>query len=248
MGKRLVQQARGKGGPAYGAASHRFVADGKYMSLEEFKKGGIMQIVDIVSDPVRTSPLMELMTEGFAKTYMIAPNGVSIGDIIEFGESASLSPGNILTVGNITEGTPIYNIELVPGDGGKLVRSSGLSASVLSQDQERKKTVIKLPSKRKVDIDFACRATVGSIAGSGRPDKPFIKAGAKHKDKRSRGKLYPKTSATAMNAIDHPFGGRTNIGRSSSSKRNAPPGAKVGNIAPRRTGVRRTRAKEQSNG
>jgi len=248
MGKRLVQQARGKGGPAYGVPSHRFVADGKYMSLKEFKKGGIMQIVDIVSDPVRTSPLMKLMTEEFSETYMIAPKGISVGDIIEFGESPSLSSGNILTVGKITEGTPIYNIELVPGDGGKLVRSSGLSASVVSQDQERKKTVIKLPSKRKVDIDFACRATVGTIAGSGRPDKPFMKAGNRHKDKRSRGKLYPRTSANAMNAIDHPFGGRTSLGRQSSSGRNAPPGAKVGKIAPRRTGVRRTRSKEQSNG
>ncbi len=246
MGKRLIQQARGKGGPPYAAPSHRFVSDCRYMGLDEFKKGGIMQVVDLISDPVRSAPLMKLINEDFQEVYMIAPSGIRVGDIIEFGESAPLGPGNILPVGRITEGTPIYNIELVPGDGGKLVRSSGSAAYVLSQDQERRKTVIKLPSKRKVDVEFGCRATIGTIAGSGRPDKPFVKAGARYKDQKSRGKLYPRTSATAMNAIDHPFGGRTNIGRSSSSKKNAPPGAKVGKIAPRRTGVRRSRAKEQN--
>ncbi len=248
MGKRLIQQARGKGGPAYGVPSHRFKSECKYMPLKEFKKGGIMQVIDLVSDPVRTAPLMKLMTEDFDVIYMIAPNGISVNDIIEFGDGAPISPGNILTIENIPEGTPIYNIEKVSGDGGKLVRTSGLSASVLSQDRERKKTVVKLPSKRKKDVDFGCRATIGSIAGSGRPDKPFVKAGNHYKDKRSRGKLYPRTSATSMNAIDHPFGGRTSIGRSSSSKRNAPPGAKVGKIAPKRTGVRRKRAKEKTNG
>lgn len=247
MGKRLVQQARGKGGPAYGTPSHRFVSDSKYMGLDAFKDGGIMQIVDFANDPVRSAPLMELLTEDFKEVYMIAPKGVGVGDLVEFGDSADLKPGNILPVERITEGTPIYNIELVPGDGGKLVRASGISASVISQDAETRKTIVRLPSKRKVAIDWGCRATVGTIAGSGRTEKPFVKAGAKFKDQRSRGKLYPKTSGGAMNAIDHPFGG-SSFGRPSSTKRNAPPGQKVGNIAPKRSGVRRTRAKEQTNG
>jgi len=247
MGKRLIQQARGKGGPAYGVPSHRFISDAVYMDLAAFTEGGVMQIIDFKNDPVRSAPLMELITENFQEVYMIAPQNVAVGDLLEFGDSASLKPGNVLLIERITEGTPVYNIELVPGDGGKLVRASGLAAYVISQDAETKKTIVRLPSKKKVAIDWGCRATVGTIAGGGRTEKPVVKAGAKHKDMRSRGKLYPKVAGSAMNAIDHPFGGRS-FGRPSSTKRNAPPGKKVGNLAPRRTGVRRTRAKEQTNG
>jgi large subunit ribosomal protein L2 len=248
MGKRLIQQARGKGGPRYKTPSHRFVTDSKYLELNNFREGGVMQVIDIVTDPVRSAPIAKLLSEDFRVFYMIAPIGISVGDLIEFGESVDANPGNITLIENIKEGTPIYNLELVPGDGGKLVRASGLAAYVISQDPETKKTVIRLPSKRKVTIDWGCRATIGTVAGSGRTEKPLVKAGNKFKDQKSRGKLYPRTSGTAMNAQDHPFGGRTNIGRSSSAKKNAPPGAKVGHLAPKRTGVRRTRAKEQTNG
>jgi large subunit ribosomal protein L2 len=245
MGKRLIQQARGKGGPRYKTPSHRFKADIKYMDIHTFKKGGIMQVIDIIADPVRSAPIAKMMTEDFQTFYILAPNGIMVGDIIEFGESIDVSNGNILPIENIVEGTSVYNLEIVPGDGGKLVRSSGISAQVISQDSETQMTIVRMPSKRRISIKWGCRATVGSVAGAGRTEKPFVKAGNKYKDKRSRGKLYPITSPVGMNAQDHPFGGRTSIGRSSSSKRNAPPGQKVGHIAPKRTGVRRTRAKEQ---
>ncbi len=248
MGKRIIQQARGKGGPRYRAPTHRFVSDATYMSLKEFKKGGVMQVTDFVGDPVRSAPLMKVIMEDFSERYFIAPIGVTAGDVLEFGEDVSLKPGNITVIEHIKEGTPIYNIELVPGDGGKMVRASGLAAWVLSQDPEKKTAIVRLPSKSKINLDYGCRATVGTVAGGGRPDKPFYKAGNHYKDKRSRGKLYPVTKKTAYNAADHPFGGRTNIGRPTSSARNAPPGAKVGNIAPRRTGVRKTSAKEANNG
>jgi large subunit ribosomal protein L2 len=248
MGKRLIQQARGKGGPRYKTPNHRFVSNAVYMDIAEFRVGGIMQIIDFTSDPVRSAPLAKFLTESFDETFLIAPLGVSVGDIIEFGPKVAVKPGNIMQIENIPEGSQVYNIELVPGDGGKIVRASGLSAAVISQDSEKKQTIVRLPSKRKVAIKFGCRATIGSIAGGGRTEKPFVKAGNKYHDMRSRGKLYPIVSGTAMNAQDHPFGGRTNIGRSSSVKRNAPPGSKVGNLAPKRTGVRRTRAKEKVNG
>ena len=240
MGKRLIQQARGKGGPVYGVPSHRFVSDARYMDLPTFTQGGVMQVVDFVGDPVRSAPLMKLLTEEFKTTYMVAPVGVGVGDLIEFGEEVGLNPGNILQIEKITEGTPIYNIELVPGDGGKLVRSSGLAAYIISHDPENKTTLVRMPSKRKVAIDWGCRATVGIVAGGGRTEKPFVKAGNHYKDKKSRGKLYPRSSAVSMNAQDHPFGGKSR-GRQSSTNRNAPPGAKVGKIAPRRTGVRKTK-------
>lgn len=248
MGKRLIQQARGKGGPRYKTPNHRFISDAKYMNLSDFDTGGVLQIVDFVNDPSKSAPLAKLITEDFETVYMIAPSGALVGDLLEYGDEVVNKTGSVMRLKNIVEGTPVHNIELVPGDGGKLVRASGLSASVISQDQEKKTTLLRLPSKRKVAVDFECRATVGVVAGGGRTEKPFVKAGAKYKDMRSRGKLYPIVSGTAMNAQDHPFGGRTNIGRSSSAKRNAPPGSKVGNLAPKRTGVRRTRAKEQKSG
>jgi large subunit ribosomal protein L2 len=190
---------------------------------------------------------MELMNEEFESMYMIAPVGVSEGDVIEYGANVSTNPGNVTVIENIETGTPIYNLELVPGDGGKLVRASGLAAYVLSHDKERKKTTVRMPSKSKVEIDSGCRVTIGTIAGGGRVDKPFVKAGNKHHDMASRNKLYPIVSGTNMNAADHPHGGRTSLGRNDCCKRNAPPGSKVGNIAPRRTGVRKTKiAKETS--
>jgi len=218
------------------------------MDLQDFNKGGVLQVVDFSSDPVRSSPLMKVLNEQFESTYLIAPNGVSEGDVLEYGATVSVNPGNITVIEKVPEGTPIYNIELVPGDGGKIVRASGLAAYVMSHDRDREKTVVRLPSKDKVEIDFGCRATIGSIAGGGRVDKPLMKAGNAHKDKASRNKLYPIVSGVHMNAIDHPHGGRTHLGRNDCAKRNAPPGAKVGNIAPRRTGVRKTKIAEGASG
>ncbi|MDM7918391.1 MAG: 50S ribosomal protein L2, partial [Methanosarcina sp.] len=84
------------------------------------------------------------------------------------------------------------------------------------------------------------RAIVGVVAGAGRLDKPIVKAGKKHYMKKARNKLWPRTSALKMNVIDHPFGsGRGKNPKSKIAKRNAPPGAKVGHIRPRRTGKKR---------
>ena len=83
-----------------------------------------------------------------------------------------------------------------------------------------------------------CRATIGVIAGSGRKEKPFLKAGTRHYAMKAKNKLYPQVSGTSMNSVDHPFGGSSSAtkGRPTQSSRNAPPGRKVGKIAPKRTG------------
>jgi len=200
-----------------------------------------MQVLDFVHDSAHTSPLVVLLTEQFERKYQLAPTGLKIGDILEYGESASVSVGNTLALRKIPEGTVIHNVETVPGDGGKLVRTSGTSAFVVTHDHIKKKTIVRLPSKTKMALSFDCRATVGVLSGSGRKEKPFVKAGAKSKAKEAKNKLYPRTSAVAMNAIDHPFGGSAKPGRSTSSGRHASPGAKVGKLWPRRTGVRKTK-------
>jgi len=241
MGKRIISRRRGAGSGAYKSPGHRFKGSAKHIPLQDFLKGGVLQVVDIINDPSNTAPLMILLSESFDKCLQLAPGGIKVGDLLEFGPEAAAAPGNTLQISKIPEGTQIYNLELTPGDGGKMVRTSGTSAYVVSHDYERKVTIVQLPSKAKREIPFDCRATVGILAGSGRTEKPYIKAGSRYKDRKAKGKLYPRTSAVSMNAIDHPFGGSTKPGRATSSNKNAPPGQKVGNLAPRRTGVRRTK-------
>ena len=95
-----------------------------------------------------------------------------------------------------------------------------------------------LPSSKTKDFNPDCRACIGIIAGSGRKEKPFLKAGTKHHAMKARNKLYPSVSGTSQNAVDHPFGGSSSSvkGRPTQAPRNAPPGRKVGKIAPTRTG------------
>jgi large subunit ribosomal protein L2 len=144
-----------------------------------------------------------------------------------------------MALGNIPEGTAVYNIEQSPGDGGKFVRSSGTSAKVFSKSVD--KVVVILPSSKKKEFRSDCKAVIGLIAGGGRTDKPVMKAGNKYHAMRAKNKLWPSVSGTSMNSVDHPFGGSSSghKGRPTQASRHAPPGRKVGKIAPRRTGRRK---------
>jgi large subunit ribosomal protein L2 len=177
--------------------------------------------------------------ENNKKVLMIATEGTSVGREVKFtGSKADCELGNIMPIGNIPDGYPIYNIEIKPGDGGKMVRAGGSGAYVLSHDA--KKTVIKLPSGQFKTLDSLCRATVGIAAGGGRQEKHFMKAGKKWHAQRGKGRNYPVVRGVAMNPVDHPHGGGSHqhVGKPSCVSRDAPPGRKVGNIAARRTGRR----------
>jgi len=130
----------------------------------------------------------------------------------------------------------IYNIELFPGDGGKFVRASGGFAKIVTKMQNM--VLVELPSSKRKKFLPDCRATIGIIAGSGRKEKPFLKAGTKHYAMKAKNKLWPIVSGVSMNSVDHPFGGSSSSvkGGPTQTSRNAPPGAKVGKIAPKRTG------------
>lgn len=135
-------------------------------------------------------------------------------------------------------GVHVYNIENNPGDGGKMVRAAGTSA-VVFKFYEHNKVSLLMPNKKEIIVSGDCRVTLGTIAGEGRILKPFIKAGPKFYKMKARNKLWPRTSAVKMNAVDHPFGsGRGKRIKSKIAKRNAPPGARVGHIRPSRTGRR----------
>ncbi|MCD6478197.1 MAG: 50S ribosomal protein L2 [Candidatus Aenigmarchaeota archaeon] len=226
MGKRIRAQRKGSN-KRYRSPSHRRIGKPKYL-----KGKGI--VIDIIHNIGK--PLMKVRHESGENFLMIAPENVSVGDIVEIGENATMREGNVLPIGRIPEGVPIFNIEKIPGDNGTYIRSSGTFGFIESKG---KKCIVRLPSKKTVELNVNCLATVGIVAGGGRTDKPFVKAGIKYKVMRSKGKLYPIVSGVSMNPVDHPFGGKTKPGIPKTVPRNAPPGAKVGSIAARRTGKKR---------
>lgn len=235
MGKNLIQQRRGRTKGRFSAPSHRYRGRIKYSNDKEIK--GVVE--EIIHDPGRSSPLAQIRLENNKKMLILATEGVEVGREIKFTDSKEFCEiGNILSIGLIPEGFPIYNIEIKPGDGGKLVRAGGSSATVSSHATD--KTVIKLPSGQFKTLDSSCRATIGIPAGSGRKDKPFLKAGNKYFAHRGRGKQYPVVRGVAMCAVSHPHGGggHQHVGGPSSVSRGAPPGRKVGNIAAKRSGKR----------
>ena len=120
-----------------------------------------------------------------------------------------------------------------------MIRVGGSSATVFKEYPGNKISILT-PKKKEVKLSGDCRVSIGIIAGAGRIQKPILKAGRKYYGMRCRGKLWPRTSAVCMNAIDHPFGsGRGKRIKSKIAKRNAPPGRKVGQLRPRRTGRRK---------
>ncbi len=234
MGKRLIQQRRGRGTLTYRSPGHRFKGEVKHSSVST--EG---QVIDLVNCPGHSAPLMEVSYLSGEKAITFAPEGIRVGDNISIGNTEELTIGNVLPLDVIPEGTLIHNIELRPGDGGKLVRASGSFAKVVAKTE--KEVRVKLPSKKEKSFLPSCRAAIGVIAGSGRVDKPILKAGVAYMKNRARNKLYPKVCGISMNAVDHPFGGchSTHKGRPTLSPRSAPPGRKVGKIAPSRTGKKR---------
>ncbi|MBI2664751.1 50S ribosomal protein L2 [Candidatus Woesearchaeota archaeon] len=229
MGKNITSQKRGKGS-IYKAPSFRYVGEVKHPALAEMTG----KVTDIVHSQGHSAPIAKINYNG-NHLLGIAPYGMRVGDEVSAGQNAPLKDGNTLPLSKIPEGALIFNIESLPGDGGKFVRTTGGFARVLSK--ERMEVKVMLPSKKERSFHPQCRATIGVIAGGGRTEKPFMKAGEMSKKRAARGKLYPHTSAQSMNAVAHPFGGSsTNKGRPTIARKHAPPGAKVGMIRPRQSG------------
>ncbi len=240
MGKNLIQQKRGKGSPTYRAPSFRYIGEVKHRKYDESEKNLVKgKIRDIVHSAGHYAPIAKVLFENKEEVLMIAPQNIRQGDEIFSGRNAEIKYGNTLPLGIMPEGTVIYNIESNPGDGGKFCRSSGTSAKILSKTPG--KIIVMLPSKKQHVFNPECRATIGIVAGDGRGEKPLLKAGNAHYKWKARNKLYPRVSALAMNAVDHPYGGTRSSkkGKVTIARRNAPPGAKVGLLRPRRTGRRR---------
>ena len=237
MGKPLIQQRRGKGSSTFRAPSFRYKGKATYGNY--VKEATTGKVIDIISCPGHSAPLVEVKYENGEEALLQAPEGIKVGSEVVNGGDAPIKAGNVLPLKDVPEGTSVYNIEGSPGDGGKFVRSSGASAKVSSK--MKGKVVLLLPSKKEKEFNPECRATIGVIAGSGRTEKPFLKAGFKYHAMRGKNKRYPKVSGVAMNAVAHPFGGSSTStkGKAATVSRDAPPGRKVGLLRPRRTGKRK---------
>ncbi len=238
MGKNLIQQRRGRGTHTYKSPSFRFLGAVQHLNGGGNNGEGKGIVTDIVHCAGHTAPLIQVALAG-KEQLAFAPEGIVVGAEIEVGNNVEVKNGNVLPLSAIPEGTMIHNLELHPGDGGRAVRSSGTFARVVAKTEQG--VLIKLPSKKERLFNPGCRAAIGMVAGSGRLEKPFLKAGTRYHKMRARNKLYPHVCGISMNAVDHPFGGKGSHtkGRPTQSARGDPPGRKVGKIAPKRTGRRK---------
>jgi large subunit ribosomal protein L2 len=240
MGKNLIQQKRGKGGPTWRAGGFRSAGDVKMATGKNSAA-----VVDIITSRFHSAPLLKVQYNDGKEGLLIAPEGAKVGDVVQM-TGADIAVGNIAPLADLPEGALIYNIEATPGDGGKFVRGSGTAARIAAKQAD--KIIVTLPSKKQREFHPQCRAQMGVVAGGGRLEKPFVKAGNKFKQMKSKNRYWPLVTGAAMNALSHPFGGKrtSRKGRPTIAPKNAPPGRMVGMIRPRKTGrARGTRVKNK---
>ncbi len=243
MGKRTLVRRRGKGGKQFQAIKRGKIVPAKYPNLQ-LTEQRVGSIVDIVHERGRDAPLAKIKFDKEI-SYLPAPDGMEVGETIQIGNNVDFKPNNILALESIPDGTLICNLERNIGDGGKLVKSAGSSAIVFSHTAQG--VSVKLPSGKFATLNPKCKAMIGIVSGAGRMEKPFLKAGNKAKYMIAHGKLYPKVRGIAQAAVYHPHGGgrHQHVGRQSSVGRTTPPGRKVGNISPRKTGRARVKQKKE---
>lgn len=204
--KSLTRGKRSTGGRNnQGRITTRFRGGGVKRRLREIdfrrdKDGIPAKVVSIQRDPNRSAHIALLAYADGEKRYIIAPNGVSIGDTLVSGPEADFKPGNAMALANMPPGMQIHNIELLPGQGGKLARGAGQSA--LLRAKEGNYAQVKLPSGEVRLIHVRCRATIGQVGHLEHMGISLGKAGKK----RYAGKR-PHVRGVVMNPVDHPMGG-----------------------------------------
>lgn len=151
-------------------------------------------------DPNRSANIALLVYADGAKSYIIAPNGLNVGDVLYSGPNADIKTGNTLPLANIPVGTIIHNVELQPGKGGQLCRAAGNGAQLMAKEDQYAQ--VRLPSGEVRKIRMNCRATIGEV---GNIDHELINLG-KAGRKRHMG-IRPTVRGSVMNPNDHPHGG-----------------------------------------
>ena len=234
MGKRIISRRRGSGTGTYRSPSHRHHGA---VYLPPPSVVGEGKVLRIVPAPGRTAPVAEVSGPAGEALRVLATAGLATGDAITFQEGR-VDRGAILPLEKIPDGTLVSNLEVKPFDGGRLVRSAGASALVVAHTE--RDVTIQLPSGAFKQLLATCRAQVGAVGGSGRRERPIIKAGKKVWATRSLARAPFKVRGVAMNPVNHPFGGgaHQHVGRPSTVSSGTWPGAKVGRFS-RSTRVKR---------
>lgn len=173
------------------------------------KEGVPGQVLSVEYDPFRTARIALLQYPDGEKAYILAPQGLKVGDAVMAGPTADIKPGNALALSDIPVGTVVHAIEMTPGRGAQLARSAGVSAQLMAK--EGKHALLRLPSGELRRVPVRCKATVGQVGNVEHENISLGKAG------RSRwlGRR-PSVRGVAMNPVDHPHGGgegKSPIGR-----------------------------------
>jgi large subunit ribosomal protein L2 len=204
--KSLLAPAPRKGGRnVHGRITTRHQGGGhkqryRVIDFRRDKDGVPAKVAGIEYDPNRTARIALLHYLDGEKRYIIAPNRLRVGDLVESGEGADIKPGNALPLKNIPVGTIVHNVELRPGGGAKLARSAGSGIQLLAKEGQL--ATLRVPSGEIRQVEAACRATVGEVGNAEQELINWGKAGRL----RWKGKR-PSVRGVAMNPVDHPLGG-----------------------------------------
>jgi large subunit ribosomal protein L2 len=189
-GGRVTARHRG------GGAKRRY----RQIDFKRTKDGIPAKVASIEYDPNRSASIALLQYADGEKRYILAPQGLRVGAEVVSGEGADIAPGNSLSLARIPTGTVVHNVELIPGQGGKLGRSAGTAIQVVAK--EGPMVSLRLPSSEVRMVRGECRATIGTLSNAEHQNVKVGKAGRnRHKGKR------PQTRGVAMNPVDHPHGG-----------------------------------------
>ena len=200
----VVTKKKHSGRNSYGKITVRHQGGGNKLKYRiiDFKRmeAGAHKVIGVEYDPNRTAYIALLENEAGKKSYIVAPVGVTDGDILYSGADADIKVGNTLPMANIPVGTFIHNIEVNPGKGAQLVRSAGVQAQLMSK--ENGLALVRLPSGEMRYVQLNCKATIGQV---GNIEHDTIKIGKAGK-KRHMG-IRPTVRGSVMNPCDHPHGG-----------------------------------------
>ena len=204
--KPLTKGKKSTGGRnSYGRVTSRHRGGGakrryRQIDMKRLKDGIPAKVASIEYDPNRTTYIALLNYADGEKRYILAPQGLEPGSTVESGESADIRPGNSLPLRSIPTGTMVHNVEMTPGQGGRIGRAAGAGIQVVAKEGDM--VTIRLPSSEVRMVRGDCRATVGTLANAEHQNVKLGKAGrSRHKGRR------PQTRGVAMNPVDHPHGG-----------------------------------------
>ena len=221
----LVKKSKTGGRNSYGRKTSRHRGGGhkqqyRIIDFKRVKDGVTAKVAAIEYDPNRTCRIALLHYNDGVKAYILAPRGLNVGDVVESGHGADIKPGNAMPLRYIPVGTTVHNVELRPGQGGKIGRSAGIAVQLVAKEGDY--ATLRMPSTEMRRVMIDCRATVGEVGNS---QHELIKIGKAGRN-RWKGKK-PQTRGVAMNPVDHPLGGgegRTSGGRPAVSPWGKPEG------------------------